>query len=94
MQKFLTKIGHSEPLVYTMPLASLVGTLSRFSSNYPAIIVTKSENQLLVAKAGKVATTRLDGDPEVWRLETAARAIVAWLHHPTKVFEAITNSVI
>ncbi len=94
IQKILKHSGFAEALTYTMPLASLVGTLSRFSSEHACTILTRSDNQFVLAKAGQVLTTKREDIGDIWRLRFATSAIVGWLHHPTKPFDAIGNSIV
>ena len=94
IQKILKHSGFGEALTYTMPLASLVGTLSRFTSEHACTILTRSDNQFVLTQAGKVLTTKREDIGDVWRLRFASSAIVGWLHHPGKPFEAIGNSIV
>lgn len=91
-QKLLGAYGYTEPFVFTMPIASLAGTLSRFSSLVPAMIITRHEQMVFVALGGKVSSTRMEYASEIWRLEHATKSIVSILHHPAKIFEAATMS--
>lgn len=92
LQKLLSAFGYHEPLVYTMPIASLAGTLSRITNEVPAMLITRHEQMIFVAHRGRVSSTRVDSEADIWRLDHSARTIVSILHHPTKPFEAATHA--
>jgi NAD(P)H-hydrate repair Nnr-like enzyme with NAD(P)H-hydrate dehydratase domain len=91
LQRLMASAKYPDPLVYTMPLASLVGTMQRFTTEHPCTIITKTDNHIIVAQNGAVISTRLSNDTEIWRLEIATKSIVATLHHPLKVLEGIAS---
>ncbi|HUC90352.1 MAG TPA: hypothetical protein VMR45_06155 [Patescibacteria group bacterium] len=80
-------------LTFSMDLLHLAEWLHDFSSQYRPYIITKHLNQLLVAVDGKVSSTKLQQDLQIWRVQTAASATVWWLQNPQKAFEAITTAV-
>jgi ADP-dependent NAD(P)H-hydrate dehydratase / NAD(P)H-hydrate epimerase len=94
LQKLFGAFGYPDPLVYTMPLASLVGTIQRFTQTYHCTIMTRSDTHVVVGHGGRVSTTKLNDAEEIWRLSASTRAIVSWLHHPSKPFEAVTYSLL
>lgn len=79
------------PFQYGWPLQRNVELIHDVSQKVPAAIITKHNNDLIVAFEGQVSTTA-HTEP-IWRVETAARAAVWWLQNPTKPFEALTTSI-
>jgi ADP-dependent NAD(P)H-hydrate dehydratase / NAD(P)H-hydrate epimerase len=94
IQKIIESAGNNEALTYTMPLASMVGTLSRFTTRHACAIITKSDNHIISALEGKVITTKLSTDKDIWRLETATNAAVSWLHNPGKQLESMAHAAL
>lgn len=93
----LQKIGNKldQPMIFKFDsnILEIVRTLHDFSSRYQTAIILKHLNILYVAYGGQVSTTKLDPDPDSWRLEAASRAVVWWIQNPSKVFEALTTAV-
>ncbi len=76
-----------------MGLVQLVDNLHEFTKRFPLAIVTRHQDQYVVATSGQVSTTPHGTNEPVWRLATATRASVWWLQNPTKLFEALTTAV-
>ncbi len=93
LQRLGTALKFDKPFLLDMGLLLLVQALHTFTQRHPFIIVTKEQNNLVVARQGRVSTTRLPEDSPAWQVKTAAKAAVFWLQHPAKPFEAITTSV-
>ncbi len=94
LQKLLINTRHKTPLTFDMGLLRLVAVLHDFTSIHTAHIIVKYHDVMLVASAGKVSTTKLTTDKEIWRVDTAAAATVWWLQHRDKPFEALTTAIV
>jgi hypothetical protein len=94
LQKLLVNARYKTPLTFDMDLLRLVAALHDFTSIHTVHIIVKHRDIILVASAGKVSTTRLNIDKEIWRVDTAATAAVWWLQHKEKTFEALTTSLV
>lgn len=92
LQKLGTALKFQTPFLLGMGLLLLVQALHEFSLRHSAIIVTKELDQIVAAHQGRVSSTKLDPDHEIWRASFAARAGVYAMQHPSKPFEAITTS--
>jgi NAD(P)H-hydrate repair Nnr-like enzyme with NAD(P)H-hydrate dehydratase domain len=76
-----------------MGLLPLVDALHEFTKRFSLSIITKYQDQFVVAVGGEVSTTTLKHELPVWRLKTAATASTWWLQNPTKPFAALTTAV-
>lgn len=94
LQKLATTAKFPTAFTFNMDLIHLVEALHVFSEKFPAYIVVKHHNVLVTAVKGQVSTTKLDPDPDIWRVSVAAKAVVWWIQHPQKPFEAITASAL
>lgn len=92
LQRLGTALKFQTPFLLGMGVMLLAQALHDFSSQHKSIIITKELDQILAAHEGKVSSTKLSPDPEIWRTEYAARAAVFAMQHPNKPFEAITTS--
>jgi hypothetical protein len=86
-------LHYTQAFTFDMDLLRLVSTLHDFTGTYGLTIVTKHLNQMLVATAGQVSTTKLDTDLSIWRCQVAAHVAVWWAQNPSKTFEAVTIAV-
>lgn len=84
----------TKPISFGMDLFHLSEWLHRFTLGHTPYIVVKHLDHLVVAVEGRVSSTRLDENKQVWRVETAAQATVWWLQNPQKPFESITTSIL
>jgi len=93
----LQKLGSEArfPRAFTtgMGLVQLVEALHEFTKRFAPIIITRHQNQLVVAQGGRISTTKLAGDKQLWRLSTATTASVWWMQNPSKQFEALTTAM-
>jgi len=93
LQKFATTLKWPTAFTSTMDMVPAVEALHRLTEQYPLSIITRHNDQLIVAEQGRVSTTPAAAG-NVWRVKTAAAASVWWLQHPGKSFEALTTSLI
>lgn len=94
LQKLAIALGFDQAFRLGMDLVQLVDTLHAFTIKYKLEIVTKHLEVLVVAVSGKVSTTKLKADKEIWRVETAAHTSVWRLQSPAKPFEAMTSALL
>ncbi len=94
LQKLAQASTQLPPIRFGMDLIQLVTTLHTLSKLYPAALIVKHLDNLVVAVSGQVSTTKLATDKPVWRVETAAAATVWWLQNPNKTFEALTTAIL
>lgn len=92
LQKLAGGARFATPFTFGMDLLHLVEALHQFTSEYALNIIVKHQPTIFVAVDGKVSTTKLETDMEIWRVRTAATAAVWWLQNPAKPFEALTSS--
>ena len=71
----------------------LVELLHEFTSQHAVHIITRHQNQFLVAVNGQVSTTPDGSEQKNWRVGTASHAAVWWLQNPGQPFEALTTAV-
>lgn len=93
LQKLATTSRFKMPFTFDMDLLRLVDTLHKFTSEHRASIVVKHLETMLAAAGGQVSTTKLAQDMDIWRVHTAAHAVVWWLQNPQKAFEACTTAI-
>ncbi len=94
LQKLATQANSTTAITFSMDLLHMIDALHDLTSTYPAMIITKHLDTIIVAVGGQVSTTKASEDKEeAWRIKTAAHASVWWLQHPQKPFEAITTSI-
>ena len=92
LQKCFINTPTITPITYSMSTPQLVEALHSYTDTHSACIITKHNDLLFVAQAGKVATQKCED--KIWRTKTAARASVFWLQNPSKQFEAVVSSLI
>lgn len=84
----------TSPVTFSMDLLRLVDWLHLFTARFAPNIIVKHLDTIFVAVNGEVSTTRLPNDASrIWRLNTAARAVVWWIQNSGKPFEALTTAV-
>lgn len=91
LQQLSAKAKYTQALRFQMDLLQLIEWLHEFTLEYPCAVVLKHLDYVLAAQGGEVSTTPTTD--EVWRLQTAAKASVWLVQHPTKQFEALTASL-
>lgn len=92
LQKIFQSVYYPKIISFSMQLLQLVETLHKFTVTYPVTIVTFHQNQLILARDGKVITQEFDQPMAIWRGVTATRAATYLLWNPTKPLEAIAAS--
>ncbi len=93
LQKLAVKARFPQALTFEMDFLRLVDALHDFTLEHRPAIVVKHLETIFVATDGRVSTTKLAEDADIWRVKTAAHAAVWWLQNPAKTFEALTTSV-
>ncbi len=94
LQKLGTSLRYQTPFLLSMGLMLLVQALSNLSSQYSSTFITKENDHIAIAHKGKVSTTKLKNDMDIWRVEIASKAAVYCLQNPTKIFQAATTSLV
>ncbi len=94
LQKLAANARFTTPFTYDMDLLHLVDRLHEFTAQYEPHVITKHWPTLFASASGQVSTTKLEDDPDIGRVITAARAAVWWLQNPGKPFEALTTSLV
>ncbi|HEY5152390.1 MAG TPA: hypothetical protein VII55_00280 [Candidatus Saccharimonadales bacterium] len=94
LQKLATKARFPVALTFEMDFLRLVDSLHEFSLKHRPAIIVKHLETIFVAAGGRVSTTKLDADIDIWRVKTAAHAAVWWLQNPGQVFEALTTAIL
>lgn len=92
LQKLGTALKFETPFLLGMGLMLLVQVLHEFTMRYPIMIITKELDYLIVAHNGRVSTSKLKEDKDIWRVETAARSSVFWMQNKNRPFEAVTSA--
>lgn len=94
LQKLGTSLKFETPFLLSMGMVLLVQALHAFTKKHDLNIVTKELANILVATQGRVSSTKLNNDRDIWRVEFAAKASVFWMQNSIKPFEAITTSLV
>lgn len=92
LQKLNILTNSAQAVTFGMDMIHLVELLHWITSHYPISIIVKHYSNIVVSTNGQVSTTKLDDDPETWRIKYATQASVWWLQNPDKPFEALTSS--
>ncbi len=94
MQKLAIGAGSTMAFTFDMDMVRLVEALHVFTMSHKANIMLKHHDSIFVASGGKVSSTRLKDDLEIWRVRAAASAAVWWLQNQARPFEALTTSIL
>lgn len=94
LQKLFQAVYYPKALLFSMQLTNVVEALHKFTVTYPATIAVFHNNQLIIAKDGQVSSTPWDNPMIIWRGSVAAKAAVYAAHSPTKLFQAVTTSLL
>lgn len=93
LRQLATEAQFARAFTSDMSLVQLVDALHDLTEQFPLHIITRHQNQYVVAVNGQMSTTPLTTEQPVWRISTAARAAVWWLQNPSKPFEALSVAV-
>ena len=93
LQKLASQLGFDRAFTFDMDVLRFVDTLHQFTEQFPMSIVVKHLDQIHAGVNGKIVTTKLQEDLDIWRVKIAASASVWWIQNPTKPLEAIATSV-
>jgi hypothetical protein len=94
LQKLGTAAKFQTPFLLSMGLMLLAQALHAFTSEFPATIVTRELDSIILGHQGKVSSTKLYAETDIWRVKTASKAAVFWMQNPKKPYEAITSSFV
>lgn len=94
LQKLGSSLNFDKPFKLGMDLVQLSSALNEFTRKFPFKIIVKQQSYILVSLAGKVSSTLLEEDIDVWRVKIAAAATVWGMQNPSKPFEALTTSLV
>lgn len=92
-QKLCKSLKLTTPLTFDMPLIKLVEALHLLSNSCTFSLITKRNDITLIAHHGRVITAQSSDEPDIWRLPTATKAIVSWLHFKDRPFQAYAHSL-
>lgn len=84
----------SEPFTFESSKSLFAERLQRFSENMKASMIIKRENHVYVVASGHISDTATGKDSDQWRVKNATKATIWNLQNPSKVFEAVTTSLI
>jgi hypothetical protein len=91
LQQLAKNMKYPEPVRFQMDVMQLVDWLHVFTQKYPCNIMVQHLEKVFVASKGQISTT--DHQTEIWRLQTASKASVWTIQHPSRPFEALTSSL-
>lgn len=93
LQKMAMFSGYPKALTYDFDFFQMIDWLHDFSDLHRAHFIIKHNMNIFAAVQGKVSSTKLEKDIEIWRLTAAVHASVNWLQNARKPFEAFTHAV-
>ena len=94
LQKLNTATKSTQAISLSMDLVRLVEFLHQFTKTHQSLIITKHLNYLLVAFKGQVITTKESDDRAIWRVATAAKAVVWWAQNKPQILAAAATSFV
>lgn len=77
-----------------MDFLIFIEKLHDFSLKCQAMIVTKHQDQILLAVDGNIISTERKDLSELWCVDVTSKAVTFWIHHPKNPLEAIASSLI
>lgn len=92
LQKIFINTPSIIPITLSMNTVQLVEALHGYTLKHAAMLVTVHGGLLYVAVQGRVSTTACNKD--IWRVESAARMCVFWMHNTAKQFETVTTAAV
>jgi NAD(P)H-hydrate repair Nnr-like enzyme with NAD(P)H-hydrate dehydratase domain len=93
LRKISIKADPDNVITLSMGLLKLIEALHNMTERLPISIITKHEDNLIVARRGKVSSTKMGDSRPIWRIPVSSYASVWWLQNPDEVFEALTSAV-
>lgn len=93
LQRLATTTGFHRPVTFKMDMLRLVDWLHEYTSRHPIQLIVRHLDTTFVAVGGEVSTTPIPHSEQIWRLKTAAHAIVWWIQNTNKPFAALTTAV-
>lgn len=94
LQKLFQAVYYPKIILFSMSLLAFIEALHKFTITYPVTVVVLHQNQLVIARSGKVSTTPWSEPLLIWRGSVATKLAVYLMQHPGKPFEAMTSSLI
>jgi ADP-dependent NAD(P)H-hydrate dehydratase / NAD(P)H-hydrate epimerase len=92
LQKLAGQLGFDRAFTFDMDILRFVDALHGFTKTFGLHIVVKHLDQIYCAVNGRIISTKLEEDLEIWRVKTAAHASVWWLQNPSKPLEALATA--
>ncbi len=94
LQKLATNSRFTTAFTFDMDFLRLIDALHEFTELHQVHLIVKHLQTMFVAVNGQVSTTKLTEDIDIWRVKTAAHAVVWWLQNPTAPFKALSLAVV
>ena len=92
LQRLAKNINPDVVIKHSYSLAEMIRKLADWSQTTRANFVTRHQDQLITAVAGKVSTIPWEEDQK-WQVELPAYICVWQIQNPSKTFEAITTAI-
>lgn len=92
LQKMWSHYHQLNPLTYDSSLVRITELLHQLTQKIPAFIITKHQDELIIAVRGNISTTK--NTEEIWRVRNAAKTATWWLQNPDKPFEALSTAIV
>ncbi len=93
IQKLASSVKYPKAVTFSMDLIRIVELLHDFTEKYPVNLIIKHLENIITASQGKVSSTKLAAEMEIWRVNAAACAATWWLQNPSKPFKSLTTAV-
>jgi hypothetical protein len=99
LQSLLKNLFYPRPLFLTQPFLQILETIHKFTLTYPNLtIITFAHGYYLVAKDGKITTTKLENTPynpiSLWSGELATKISAYQIWNPNHSLESATTAVL
>ncbi len=94
LQKLASSARFTQAFTFNMDFLHLIDALHVFTQQHQTAIILKHLQTIFVAVDGQVSATKLNEEADIWRVTTAAKASVWWIHNPSKTFETLTTSLL
>lgn len=97
LQKLTRAIYYPKVILLSSPIAQIIEVLHKFTISYESTIITVHNNQIIIAKDGKVVTTTIEStiySPfSIWQGKLASKICINNLFNPNNEFEATISSI-